>query len=329
MFSLMLRKTLAMFVQPSEIEQISSVLIRCCQGASKVLIADLSPVVCHDLISDLAMKHKVMVRDHHKPDTGSELYDDVYELIRARPLVDALCVTRKNALACAQLIDIGCIGDKDVIIAHADGDGLFAALRAVGLTYVDLVEDAMRLDGPSYAAKLHLFSDIGQLFVRSTAVLQREDARGHQEAYQLFVDMLVGREAEKRLNVMALNHDVVVRDTLDVLDSMRISTVYDRRWAVLDVSNVSDKFDSHILQATAVDLNADVLVVISTKGAIASRLSTKQVIFTALHDGIDLRETVAEIPGRGPQHGIISNEPFRLHLSRELAVQLLPALFKE
>ena len=95
---------------------------------------------------------RVVFRDHHgidgEPSNGRER-KVVAAAAKLSQLLGTDChiVVRALHPACSTLVTVGEFPDAVAIIADPDADGLTAAMKAAGVSYPGLDDDAVRLDG--------------------------------------------------------------------------------------------------------------------------------------------------------------------------------------
>lgn len=125
----------------SEIDA-TTVLAAIPDDANKVLFVDTGATP--DLVKLIKALHEkeltVFVRDHHKGEgRNPESAEAIQRILGDR----AKIVDRKSAPGCAQLVETGEFADADVIVADPDYDGLVAAMKAQGVSYEGMDDDAV------------------------------------------------------------------------------------------------------------------------------------------------------------------------------------------
>src|SRR5581483_10774817 len=60
---------------------------------------------------------------------------------------DCVITVRRLHPACSTLVSVGEFADAIAIVADPDPDGLTAAMKAAGISYAELDDDAAKLDG--------------------------------------------------------------------------------------------------------------------------------------------------------------------------------------
>src|SRR6202011_2070764 len=99
--------------------------------------------------------YRVAFRDHHGIE-GEPVNDRDRQVKLAiatleQSLGEDCCITiRRLHPACSTLVEVGEFKDAVAIIADPDADGLTAAMKAAGISYPGLDEDAANLDGEPF-----------------------------------------------------------------------------------------------------------------------------------------------------------------------------------
>ena len=137
------------------------------------------------------LKIRLSIRDHHLPgknggDSGNQsrkFIDQIRSLIGSR----AVFVTRDKHPSCSTLVTSGEFSRRrKLIVADQDCDGLLSAMKATGLDYPGLDQDAAVLDGPHPARTSLTLSPSAWILVQAlTRISSRESVK--QEAFTLFV----------------------------------------------------------------------------------------------------------------------------------------------
>ncbi len=127
-----------------------------------------------------SLGYKVVFRDHHglesEPASESERRKEAAAAELQRHLgADCTITTRQIHAACSTLVTAGEFANAVAIIADPDPDGLTAAIKATGLVYPGLDEDAAKLDGEP-ALQL-TGTALSQLLAKGMATLPKIDPR--------------------------------------------------------------------------------------------------------------------------------------------------------
>ncbi len=150
----------------------------------------------------------VVFRDHHGID-GEPENDRELRVVKAthklqQLLGDKCTITvRRLHPACSTLVEVGEFANAVAIIADPDADGLTAAMKAVGMSYEGLDDDAAKLDGEPQLQVTG--TPISQLLAKGIAVIPSYDATkpkdreiAHQKLFADWVKAVSGNEAAKR-----------------------------------------------------------------------------------------------------------------------------------
>lgn len=274
---------------------------------------------------------EVIVRDHHADtDRDGVTIAAVRELLGS----SATVVTRAEAPACAQLVGLGeFVGD--VIVADPDQDGVTAALKAVGVSYPGMDEDAAVLDGPHAGKTEAALTVLGFRLVRAWGAIP---AFGTPNRDRVFIDVVTAfaeaaggsEEAERKLDVLAEEYERKVA-AAKAIAATAVFLAPGVRF--VDVTNAGG-FDLTAF-AAAMDLGALVTVTRKGDGPI-SRFHGGQISLCVTAagkaKGISLLAVAVGVFGPRPENGwkpedgIIGNIPGLLHLSPGKWEELQPFL---
>ncbi len=301
---------------------------------SRVLFIDIGPrdsVVA--LVEEFIHAGKeVTYADHHAVDVPRTERDR--ELVNASSKLKHLLEhrarlsTRKEHPACMSLVSLGeFAGDGVLIIADRDADGLFGAMYAAGLQYSSMLEDAKILDGPR-GNKIKDLSTYGQEYVRALSSIPPFDPENpapsenaRKEVFSLFVAMIEGVPAARnKLVALGDGYDqmVVRANEIEIKD---LGSGY----LFVDLLKVPDRLDMNTLMMRVEAVkDSKILIRRQSRGVIAIHHG-KQITIERLTDEMDLRSFVPPSHETTPENGVISNEPFRLHLSEAKFQELISA----
>ena len=262
---------------------------------------------------------EVYLRDHH----GDSDRDGTTVALCRKILGDrAVVSTRAANPACASLVGLGEFRN-DIVVADTDQDGVTAALKAVGISYPELDADAAVLDGPGASKTKEALSSLGFAFVRAWGAIPSFGAPNRDTVFVdvvgAFASAIVGEQSGvNMLDKLAVEYEGKVTSAKALAATAKLIAPSVR---FVDASTAGP-FDPPTLAA---ELDRDVTVSvrkISTGpiagkpggfGAQVSLARTKQ----GEQIGLDLAKLVPADWARGPEHGVISNTPFLLHLSPE------------
>ncbi len=222
--------------------------------------------------------------------------------------------------ACSTLVSVGEFEDAMAIIADPDADGLTAAMKAAGISYPELDDDAAKLDGePSLQVT---GTPISQLLAKGMAVLPSYDVLKPKEReiaqQNLFSDWLKAVSG----NEAALAR---LKSNLSLYDeSRKVSQALASEATILVpgvvLVDVVDKplFDPGTLFAILEsDPRCRIIVLRKSLGPIAALHGIQYSLSVAksYQNKINLHDLVPPQAKSDPEAGIISNVSFLLHTS--------------
>lgn len=283
--------------------------------------------------------YEVYVRDHHRGEGRSPEASEVAAL-QLEALLGNRCqiVTRQEAPACAQLVELGeFAGAGTVIVADPDLDGLSAAMKASGLTYEGQGADAAVFDHrPSQSADT--LTEMGWLVVRGLSTLppynpKRPEASlaAKAELFGQFAAASQGdAEALVALEDRVATYEAGVTAAQDIL-ATAVTQVAPAAW-MADAVGVPAAYDLSTLSVGLAKRGAKITVIRKDSGPIAGVHGGVQyslAVVQSAQEEIDLRGLV--LPGTevGVPAGLLSNTSFLLHCSEAVWKDLiLPGLKK-
>ncbi len=291
-----------------------------------VLIVDHPPTPgLVSLIEGLtAAGAEVYLRDHHADaDKTGETVARCREILGDRAVIS----TRAAHPSCAGLIAAGEFASA-TIIADADPDGVSAAIKALvsslgGRNYPEIDKDADVLDGPHTGKTESALSPLGFKFVRAWGAIPAFGAPNRDKALvevvEAFYNAALGYgHGIEALDRLAADYDRKVTNAKALAANVEMISP---QVSFVDATGSSD-FDPPTL-AAELERGVSVSVHKVATGPIAgqpggfgaqiSLARTKQ----GETAGIDLQKLVPTDWAKGPEHGVISNTPFLLHLSPE------------
>ena len=234
--------------------------------------------------------------------------------------------------ACSTLVSTGEFSDAVAIIADPDADGLTAAMKAAGVYYEGLDDDAALLDGEP---KLQITgTPMSQLLAKGLSALPSYDATlvDEREAAtrKLFVDWVAAvcgdAGAMKRLEERVLIYDqsvLISRTMAQAAKEIAPGVV------LVDTAH-KQLFDKGMLfEIIEGDPNCKIIVLKKSLGPIARLhgLQYSLAVCKAFQEQISLFEMIPSTASAGPEVGIISNVPFLLHVSEDVwKSEVLPRL---
>lgn len=306
------------------------------EGAKGVVFLDTgaTPVLAETIEDLFAQGVEVYVRDHHRGEGRTpEAVDRIEEILACY----AKIVTRAVAPACAQLVELGEFASgRTVIVADPDLDGLTAAMKAAGVTYEGLDEDAGVFDErPRQSAET--LTSLGWTAVRGLSTLPpfnpdrpqaSEDAK--KAYFETFVAAAAGDEAARAdLETRVAQYEEGVAEAKRLLGE-KVS--YPCKGVAMVDSVGADRPDLNTMTSALERGGAIVTVVRKNFGPIAGLPGQHGIQFSMAvarnhQKELDLRDLVPEGMESSPQAGLLSNTSFLLHCSEKVwSETILPAL---
>ncbi len=280
---------------------------------------------------------RIVFRDHHGID-GEPANEREARVVAAsaklkRLLGDDCTITiRRLHPACSTLVDVGEFKDVISIIADPDADGLTAAMKAAGISYEGLDEDAAKLDGEPQQQVSG--TEISQLLAKGIAVIPSYDSAkpkereiAHQKLFSDWVKAVCGdTSARKQLEERVALYDEAVA----VARMLSESAVFVAPGVML-VDLVDKPLHDPGTLSAILESNPGcrVTVVRKSLGPIAAHhgIQYSLAVAKAYQSSINLFDLVRSHAQSDPAQGIISNVSFLLHTSEEVwNTEVLPRL---
>lgn len=281
--------------------------------------------------------YRVVFRDHHGIE-GEPTNDRERQVCASTGKLmkllgnDCLITVRRLHPACSTLVSVGEFKDALAIIADPDADGLTAAMKAAGISYPGLDDDAAKLDGePQFRVT---GTAISQLLAKGIATIPSFDSTkpkerelAHQKLFGDWIKAVSGdSESVKRLEERAVVYEEAVK-----IAELLAGTAGEIVPGVVLV-DVCDKplYDPGTLDALLeARPNCRVIVVKKSLGPIAALHGTQYslAVVKSFQSSIDLRKLVPGHLASSPDTGVISNVAFLLHVSEDVWInEVLPGL---
>ena len=272
--------------------------------------------------------YRVVFRDHHGVKGEALNVRDLEKQKATKKLEkllgdDCLITYRDLHPACSSLVSVGEFKDALAIIADPDADGLTAAIKASGVYYPELDDDAALLDSePAFQVK---GSQISQLLAKGVATLPTYDPeRPHEREetlQRLFSNWVLAVQGDEKarltLSKGVESYDAAVRVALKLAEGAReiLPGIY-----LVDVTD-SVVFDIGTLSSTVESFpDTRITILKKDKGPIASQhgLQYSLIVSKNSQNDIDLREFAPPEINNDPASGVISNVSFLLHVSESI-----------
>jgi len=275
----------------------------------------------------------VTIRDHHKGEGRNPEAAEVIEQILGS---NAKIVDRKTAPGCATLIGLGEFADIGVIVADPDYDGLVAAMKACGISYEGMDNDAEVFDvRPKQSAET--LTALGWTAVRALSTLPpfnkekpeiSENAK--KQLFERFVAAASGDSAARaELEKAVAEHGAGVEEAERLLAEKMFVPC---KGVTLVDSVGAARSDLNTLTKGMEKDGVVVTVVRKDFGPIAGKPGGHGVQYSLAvvqkHQAeLDLRTLVPTGTETSPQAGLLSNVAFLLHCSESVwNTTILPAL---
>ncbi len=304
-----------------------------------VLFID-TPATVHTVDAVRKLKtygYRVVFRDHHGLDGEPTNEGEQKKKIAAAELSkhlgdDCTITTRALHPACSTLVKPGEFAQAIAIIADPDADGLTAAMKATGLVYPGLDQDAAKLDGEP-ALQL-TGTDISVLLAKGMATLPKIDPKkpeSRDKAKQLLFSQWISAvqgnaDAIESLRKSVENYDAAVRYARELAVTSREVAPGVVLVDVIDKLGFDEASLTVFLEAKP---GCRISVVRKGNGPIAALRGVQYSMAVAkpYQKAINLQNFVPPGTETGPEAGVISNVSFLLHVSQDHWEQeILPAL---
>ena len=282
-------------------------------------------------------RFRVVFRDHHGIDgepTNNRERQVVVSTAKLQELLGTDChiTVRRLHPACSTLVSVGEFEDAVAIIADPDADGLTAAMKAAGISYPGLDDDAAKLDGePQFQVT---GTAISQLLAKGMAVIPSYDSArpkdreiAHQKLFADWLKAVCGNEsARKRLEERVADYEEAIK----VSAALARTAVAVAPGVMLVDAVDKPLFDPGTLNAL---LESDPLcritIVKKSLGPIAALHGIQYSLTVAkqYQNTVNLQDLIPSQSKSDPEVGVISNVSFLLHISEDVwKDQVLPRL---
>ncbi len=279
----------------------------------------------------------VVFRDHHGID-GEPENDRELRVVKATHKLQQLLgdncriTVRRLHPACSTLVEEGEFSKAVAIIADPDADGLTAAMKAAGINYPGLDDDAAKLDGEPQLQVTG--TPMSQLLAKGIAVIPSYDATkpkereiAHQKLFSDWLKAVLGNEAAiKRLEDQVATYDQAVKVSHDLAKSAQSIAP---GVVLVDVAN-KPLFDPGTLNALLETIpECRITVIRKNLGPIAAvhGIQYSMAVAKSFQNTINLHDLVPTDAKSSPEGGIISNVSFLLHTSEDVwNSEVLPRL---
>ncbi len=281
--------------------------------------------------------YRVVFRDHHGlKGTPANSRDKQKSLAIAKLETmlgnDCHVTLRELHPACSTLVTIGEFKNALAIIADPDADGLTAAMKASGIYYDGLDDDAARLDGEP--ALQVTGTDISQLLAKGIVTLPSYDPQKPKEReqaqQQLFSRWVAAVQGDQNASAL-LQEGVAAYDSAVAI----ARTLAERAREVAPGVTLVDVTDSAVFDPatllTNLEINSQckITVLRKDKGPIAAihDIQYSLSVCKSYQEKVDLRLLLPPGAKNDPEQGVISNVSFLLHVNQRVWEEhVLPSL---
>ncbi len=306
---------------------------------NKVLFIDtpITPATVETVEKLKIERFQVVFRDHHGID-GEPTNDREKRVVEATAklnhLLGADChiTMRRLHPACSTLVEVGEFSDAVAIIADPDADGLTAAMKAAGISYAELDEDAAKLDGEPQSQVTG--TPISQLLAKGMAVLPSYDASKPKEReiaqQNLFSDWLKAVSGNEAALTKLKGQTNLYDEAVKVSQALAQTGVPLAPGVVLVDVVDQPVYDPGTLLAILENAPLCRIVVLrKSLGPIAALhgIQYSLAVTKAYQKSVNLHDLIPATAKSDPDMGIISNVSFLLHTSEHIWVsEVLPRL---
>jgi hypothetical protein len=309
------------------------------EASTKVLFIDtpITPSTIEAVVKLKEEGYRVCFRDHHGIDGEPVNQRDALVQTGTAKLNDLLgddCTISVRRLhpACSTLVQVGEFKDAVAIIADPDPDGLTAAMKAVGIHYPEMDDDAALLDGEPFLQVTG--SPISQLLAKGSATLPSFDPKNHDKrekaTKKLFADWVAAVQGDKRAEERLLNGAVAYEEAILVAKELALTAKEVLPGVVLVDCTDQPVYDVGTLIST-LERTHDCRITVLRKslGPIAALhgVQYSMAVAKAHQADINLQKLLPADTRSDPQFGVITNLTFLLHVSEYIWFeQILPGL---
>lgn len=297
------------------------------EAGDTVLFID-TPITTHTVEAVVKLKHegyRVFFRDHHglegepinQRDTQVQLGTTKLQELLGE---DCTIQVRSAHPACSTLVKTGEFKDAVAIIADPDPDGLTAAMKAVGIYYPEMDNDAALLDGEPFLQVTG--SPISQLLAKGAATLPSFDPKNHDKreraTQKLFADWVATVEGDKRAEERLVQGAEAYDQAVIVAQQLSTTAKEVLPGVVLVDCTDQPVYDAGTLFSTVEKtFNCRITVLRKSLGPIAALhgIQYSMAVAKPYQSEINLQRLLPADTKSDPQFGVISNVSFLLHVS--------------
>lgn len=319
-------------IQPFEAP--SPELLELAKGRKKALFIDLAATSqIQDTLQALSEAGVEIVgyRDHHfaphSPNPRDRQTVQNAEQIKKKLGDKARFDLRENAPSCSRLVELGeAVREKiDLILHHGDTDGYLGYLKACGVSYEGMEQDADILDSRGDESKL---TEHGKLYRDALVSLppfnpKRPDIsnKAKQALQEEFLAYIQSNFSEETARPLKEKAQTALEQAQTTEELIKAAQILEGGIAFVDTTVVGDKKYDPKKLSDALEKLEGVRVTVQKKsfGPLAKEGSAQVSICRLSADKeTDLRTFVPEGAQSGIEHGRIFNTPFLLHVREDL-----------
>jgi hypothetical protein len=312
------------------------------KSTSNIVLFIDNPITTHSVeaVEKLQFEgYRVFYRDHHGIDGEPANDRDRQVKAAANKLAqdlgaDCHITVRRLHPACSTLVKVGEFQDAVAIIADPDADGLTAAMKAAGIFYPELDDDAALLDGEPHLQVTG--SEISQLLAKGVATLPsfdpKDPLRREQAQQALFADWVKAvqsdKQAEVRLSEVVVAYDKAVK----VAETLAANAVEVVPGVMLADCLEQPVFDPgtliHLMEqrpGCRITIQKKGLGQIAALHGVQYSLAVKKIY----QQEINLQKILPSDTRSSPQFGVITNVSFLLHVSEDVFVETVLGQLRE
>lgn len=309
-------------------------LLALAKGKTKALFVDLAATPqMQETIARLAEEgvETVAYRDHHYAPESADKRDQETAANAQKVIAQlgdkARFEERKNAPSCSRLVELGeATREKiDLILHHSDADGFLGYLKACGVSYPRMEEDADILDSRGDVNKL---TEQGKLYKEAMVSVPAFDKarpdisnKAKQVIQQEFLAYIQSNFSEETAKPLKEKAQAALEQAQTTQELIKAIQVLEGGIAFVDTTTVGKrKFDVKAL-GDAMEKIKGVRVAAQKKssGPLASPEKAQiSIARPAADTTTDLRVYLPEGAQSGVEHGRIFNTPFLLHVREDL-----------
>lgn len=303
------------------------------EDAKKILFIDTPPTeILYQLIKELSEKGiECILIDHHNaafPETErekeiAEMMNKIKSLISPHSRIGQ----RKHYPACSLLLDsLSPKIEFDFIIADSDFDGLLSSMKASRVTYPDLDEDAIILDGERAKQTKENLSEAGFALFQAFSVLPEFNPKepsvyenAKKELFENFIKVIEGdkkvwkyfKDKETEYEEMISATSLVLKSAEEVVPGVWFTEISRIGGRKVHLQTIMENLENRPgCKVTAIKKDSGPIVSV---GKFPFQISV--CVVGKYQDKINLQDAIPTWRKSHPENGVISNTRFLLHVN--------------